>query len=485
MRRLEIEAMHRDPSADLMARAGEAAAKYAMQIVGSTGRRVLVLAGPGNNGGDAFEAAVHLKRAFYRVDVVHAGDPQKLRGEAASAWQKWRDAGGSTLKTIPADAPYDLIIDGLFGIGLSKLIDGVYASFIEKINSTQAAILALDVPSGLHSDTGAIASVAVRATHTITFIAHKPGLHTLDGPDHCGVLCLATLGMDARALHSPEGELLDAEVLRRLPLQRPRNFHKGKAGGVAIIGGDEGMIGAAILAGRAAIHLGAGKVFLGLLADPAPAMDDTQPELMWRKPEPALNDSAVNVVVAGPGMGTGSAAQRVLSVALRSEKNLVLDADALNLLAAYGVLKSAASTRKAKTLMTPHPAEAARLLETSVAQIQSDRIEAALTLAKKFNASVVLKGNGSVCAGPSGRWWVNTSGNPGMSSAGMGDVLSGMIGALLAQGCQADEALNAAVYLHGAAADEAVAQGIGPIGLTAQELIAPSRELLNRALREA
>ena len=482
MRQLEMRALHTDPAADLMLRAGEAAAQYAMQIIGGTGRRVLILAGPGNNGGDAFEVAVHMKRGFYRVDVVHTGDPVKLRGEAKAAWEKWHAAGGMVLKAIPPDAAYDLVVDGLFGIGLSKTIDGPYAAQIKAVNGMNALRLALDIPSGLHSDTGAVASVALHATHTITFIAHKPGLHTLDGPDHCGEVRLATLGLDARMLSTPDGELLDQTAIHRLPLRRPQNFHKGQAGGVVVLGGDEGMVGAAILAASAALKLGAGKVFMGLLTNHPPVTVDLQPEVMLRAPDTALNEEAVNVVVAGPGMGTGSQAQRLLSAALRSDKVLLLDADALNLLAAYGVLKSAASTRKAATLMTPHPAEAARLLELTTAQVQADRIDSALRLAQKFKATVVLKGNGSICATADGRWWINTSGNPGMASAGMGDVLSGIIGALLAQGCDTVDALCAAVYLHGAAADEAVLGGRGPVGLTALELVEPARAILNRAL---
>ncbi|HKY03123.1 MAG TPA: NAD(P)H-hydrate dehydratase [Burkholderiales bacterium] len=482
LRQVEMRAMHVEREAHLMARAGEAAAQYALEIMAGSDRHVLVLAGPGNNGGDAFEVATHLKRGFYKVDVVHPADPTKLRGDALAAWEKWRAADGRVLSAIPPDTRYDLIVDGLFGIGLSKPIDGVYARLIAQANAMGKAILALDIPSGLHSDTGTATGPAIRATHTITFIAHKPGLLTLDGPDHCGALRLATLGLDARDLHAPEGELLDATLLASLPLRRTHNFHKGNAGAVAIIGGTSGMVGATMLAARAALKLGAGKVYMGLLTEHAPCVDEAQPELMLRKPDAALAEESLTAIVAGPGMGTDSAAQRILSATLRSEKPLLLDADALNLVAAYGVLQSAIATRRAPTLITPHPAEAARLLEKQTAQIQADRIAAALALARKFSAYVLLKGNGSICASPEGRWWINCSGNPGMASAGMGDVLSGMVGGLLAQGAEPVHALLAAVHLHGAAADAAVAEGKGPIGLTAGELLDPARALLNRAL---
>lgn len=479
IRQIETQAL----DLDLMAKAGKAAAQYAQKIIAPGGRNVLLLAGPGNNGGDAFEAAVHLQKKFYRVDVLHPADPRRLRGEAKSAFEKWQAAGGTLLTTLPEKPRYDLVIDGLFGIGLSKTIGGNYAALITQVNALPALRLALDIPSGLHADTGVADGIAFRAAHTITFIAHKPGLHTLDGPDYCGEIHLADLGLDARALLEPEGELLDASVLSALPLRRAQNFHKGKAGTLAVIGGAEGMVGAAVLAARAGLKLGAGRVRVGLLCEQPPAFDQLQAELMLGRAELAL-DETLTAIAAGPGMGEDSPAQRILSTALRSDKPLLLDADALNMIAAYGVLKSAATTRKAPTLMTPHPAEAARLLEISTAQVQADRIEAALMLAQKFKAHVLLKGNGSICASPSGRWWINSSGNPGMASAGMGDVLSGMAGALLAQGVEAEQALLAAVYLHGAAGDAVVAQGRGPIGLTAQEIIAPARVLLNGALQQ-
>ena len=482
MRSLELRAMHAHPDAPLMARAGEAAAQYALEITADTGREVLVLAGPGNNGGDAFEVAAHLKRKGFRVDVLHRGDPTQRRGEAKLAWEKWQAVDGRVLDALPADAHYDLVVDGLFGIGLSKALTDDYAAWIAAANAMSARRLALDIHSGLHGDTGVATGPAFRATHTITFIAGKPGLYTHDGPDHCGELRVATLGLDELASTEPEGSLLGPAVLETLPLKRARNFHKGKAGAVAIVGGAQGMVGAALLAGRASLKLGAGKVFVGLL-DNNLAVDPAQPELMLRKADAAVTESALTALVVGPGMGIDSVAQRIMSGALRSDKPLLLDADALNLIAAYGVLQSALLSRKSATVLTPHPAEAARLLETTTTQVQADRIAAAIALAQKFKACVVLKGAGSVCASPDGRWWINPSGNAGMSSAGTGDVLSGLCGALLAQGVTAEQALNAAVYLHGAAGDLAAAQGAGPIGLTAQELIDPARELLNRALK--
>jgi hydroxyethylthiazole kinase-like uncharacterized protein yjeF len=480
MRALEARAFAEHPVPPLMERAGLAAAELARELAGETGRSVLVLAGPGNNGGDAFEAATHLKRWFYRVDVVFAGDdPAKLPRDAGAAYAKWCAVDGRLLQSIPSAARYDLVVDGLFGIGLARSIEGRSAALIDAANALSGTKLALDVASGIHGDTGAVLGTAFRATHTITFIAGKPGLYTADGPDHCGDVRVATLGLDAERLHPPTGWLLDAAILDGLPLARRRNFHKGLAGSVAIIGGASGMVGAAILAGRAALKLGAGKVFLGLLTDHPPYVDDVQPELMLRKPDALIADEPLTAIAVGPGMGKDTAAQRLLAQTLRLEAACVVDADALNLIAQYAVLQSAVQSRKAATVLTPHPAEAARLLGIKTAEVQADRVGAALKLAARFRALVVVKGAGSVVAAPDGRWWINASGNPGMASAGMGDTLTGMIASLLAQGVNAEGALAAAVHLHGAAGDALAAAGRGPLGITAGEVGDMARTLLN------
>jgi len=483
VRALEAAALKRDPRANLMERAGRAAADLAREVAGDAGRAVLVLAGPGNNGGDAFEVATHLKHGFHRVDVVFAGDAAKLPHDAGAALAKWHAAGGRVLQAIPADTRYDLVVDGLFGIGLVRPLAGAMAELVGAASALPCARLALDIPSGLNADTGAVMGAAFRATHTITFIAGKPGLYTLDGPDHCGETRLATLGLDCAALAPPAGHLVTGAVLAAPLLARPRNFHKGEAGSLAILGGASGMVGAAVLAGRAAIRLGAGKVFLGLLTGEPPQVDDAQPELMLRKPEQLLTDVPLAAIAAGPGLGTDSAAQRLLAQALRLDLPIVLDADALNLVASYGVLQSAVQARKAPTLLTPHPAEAARLAGCATGEIQADRVAAAQRLAAKLKAFVALKGNGTITAAPDGRWWLNGSGNPGMASAGMGDVLTGIVGAIAAQGLPAADALVAGVHLHGAAADALVARGVGPVGLTAGELIDEARRLANARAR--
>lgn len=482
MRALEAQAFAQSPDPPLMARAGLAAAEVARELLGGTGRRVLVLAGPGNNGGDAFEVATHLRQGFYRVDVVFAGDdPAKLPRDAAAAYAKWCAADGRLLQGIPAGARYDLIVDGLFGIGLSRALEGRAAALVEAANALPGRKLALDIASGIHGGTGAALGPAFRATHTVTFIAGKPGLHTGDGLDHCGEVRVASLHLEAERLRPPQGRLVTAEIVRVLPRQRPRNFHKGMAGTVAVIGGAAGMVGAALLAARAALKLGAGKVFLGLLAPEAPGVDPLQPELMIRRPEALLADVPLDVIAAGPGLGTDATAQRLLAQALRGDATCVLDADGLNLVAHYAVLQSALQGRRAPTVLTPHPAEAARLLGVRTVDVEADRPGAALGLAARFRAIAILKGAGTVTAASDGRWWINASGNPGMASAGMGDTLTGMIASLAAQGAAPELAAIAGVHLHGAAGDALAADGRGPLGITAGEVADAARSLLNAA----
>jgi hydroxyethylthiazole kinase-like uncharacterized protein yjeF len=305
-------------------------------------------------------------------------------------------------------------------------------------------------------------------------------LLTLDGPDHCGEIRLETLGLEPARLRPPEGLLLDESVMLTALAPRARNFHKGHAGSVGIVGGAAGMVGAATLAGRAAMKCGAGRVYLGLLTPRPPYVDYVQPELMLRAPEEVLEKGLLGVLAVGPGMGRSESAKKILASALTAPVPLVLDADALNLVAENGDLAAAVSVRQWPTLLTPHPAEAARLLGQDTDQVQADRVAAAQRIAERYKSLVVLKGNGSIIAAPDGSWWINGSGNPGMASAGMGDVLTGMIAALLAQGAAPLPGLLAATFLHGAAADELVRAGIGPVGMTASEVIDSARSLLNR-----
>jgi hydroxyethylthiazole kinase-like uncharacterized protein yjeF len=440
---------------------------------------VLVLAGPGNNGGDAFVLARHLRQWYFNVSVAFAGDESKLSADASKALRAFRAAGGSILDAPPKAQDWGLVVDGVFGIGLEREVTGRYAEWIAAANRLRALVLAIDVPSGLQSDTGRVMGCAVRADHTVTFIALKPGLLTLDGPDHCGDVHLRALELDAQNLRPAGGFLIGHEVLDGVLQPRTRNSHKGDYGSVGIIGGDHGMVGAALLAGRAALKTGSGRVYVGLLARDPHLVDPEQPELMLRTADEVLKLGHLTCLAAGPGLGQMPDAAFYLGVALESPLPLVLDADALNLVASGTRLAETLRARKAPSLLTPHPAEAARLLGTSTREVQNDRVGAATTLAARLRSLIVLKGAGSICAAPDGTWHINTSGNPGMASAGMGDVLTGIIAALLSQGVEPKAALLAAVYLHGAAADHAVTGGAGPVGLTATETIDAARSLLN------
>ena len=482
-----IEAQHASAatvgSYSLMERAGGAAPRMAQTLCAPTAT-VLVCAGPGNNGGDAFVLARELHRRGRKVIVQFVGDAKALPNDARVAHRRCIDGGVNIHATVPP-GEYGLVVDGLFGIGLKRPIAGEYAAIVARINAFGGPVLALDIPSGLSADSGDIvggtAGCAVRATHTLTFIAGKAGLYTLDGPDHCGVIQIDHLGLK---IASGNGAILTRADYVNCLRPRVQNTHKGSNGSLAVIGGAQGMIGAAILAARAGLQLGAGRVFVGTLT--AMAVDFGQAELMWRSVDDALENGTA--LVLGPGLGLSTEAlaitRRVTSTNRQNPAPLLLDADALSLIGAHPVLARNLARRNAPTVLTPHPAEAARLLLCETKQIQADRVGSALKLARQFNAVVALKGCGTVVANPDGRWRINTLGNPGLATGGTGDVLAGMVGALLAQRWPAWEALCAAVQLHGAAAEACVAQGVGPIGLTASELIAPARVLLNRWVEE-
>jgi hydroxyethylthiazole kinase-like uncharacterized protein yjeF len=307
-------------------------------------------------------------------------------------------------------------------------------------------------------------------------------LLTGDGVDHCGALSVHSLDLDPEADTAAAGHRLDwASLAAHLPpvlTREVRNVHKGSFGTLAIVGGADGMIGAPLLGGRAALHAGAGKVWIGLAATNPPAVDWGQPELMLRPIDRVLAAGA-DAIVCGPGLGTSSNANGIVARAVAESVPLVLDADALNAIAADPALAALTAKRNATTIATPHPAEAARLLGATTAAIQADRLGAAQAISAKLHASVVVKGAGSVLAHPDGTWDINASGNAGLASAGTGDVLAGFAGAFLAQGIAAPTALRLAVCLHGAAADACVREGRGPLGLAASELAPAARALLN------
>lgn len=468
----------------LMERAGRATAQAALALARDNGAPILVVAGPGNNGGDAWVAAAYLSESFHRVVVLDVNGATPKATEAKTAKAGLENLEGRVIRKWPEGLDPALIVDGLLGIGLARDVELNFAEVIARINAAGAPVLSIDAPSGLDAGSGVVRGSAVRATHTITFIAHKVGLHTGDALDYCGVLELDELGAGDEALKESHGVLLTPELVAPWLMARPRNSHKGQFGSLGVIGGNRGMVGAAVLAGRAGLLCGAGRARLGLLAPDAPAVDMRQPELMLGAIDDALE---MDVIVAGPGAGQSPSAtsvsmfeRNILPTLIASSKPLVLDADALNALAFNATLETGLAARtKAPTILTPHPGEAARLLHKTTGEVNEDRLGTALAIAKRFNAHVVLKGAGSICAFPDGRWSVNTTGNAGLAAAGSGDILAGMIGALLAQKLEPEQALQYAVCLHGAAADACVARGIGPVGLTASDVALEARTVIN------
>ena len=480
IRAIEQAAYATLPPGTLMRRAGEAACAYALELMERLpAGPVLVLAGPGNNGGDALELAANLVGLGASVDVVHlaGGAPSP---EAVAAAARAQDSGARFVDTPPAGRRWSLAVDGLFGIGLARPLAGRARDLALALGALDCPVLALDVPSGLDADTGVVVGpdgVAVHATHTITFLGNKPGLHTGDGCDLAGRVHADRLGTEAGPAIAAQAQLSKPSAFAHLLAPRRRNTHKGSFGDVAVLGGARGMAGAAVLASRTALHAGAGRVFVAAV-DPGMGLDPMQPEIMVRDAQGFA--FAGRTIVAGPGMGTSDAAAHAFGQALDAGGPLLVDADALNLAAASPDLQARIAAHQGPAVLTPHPLEAARLLGVTAPVVQADRLENARELALRYNAVVVLKGAGSVIARPDGEVAINTTGNPGLATGGSGDVLSGLIGALLAQGWPAWEAALGGAWLHGAAADRLVAEGVGPIGLTAGELPVAIRAELNQ-----
>lgn len=436
-------------------------------------QRICIHCGPGNNGGDGFLLGVLAREAGLQVDVVALSE--KSHGDAAMAREAWRaDGGAIQLWDERASLPQaGLHVDALYGIGLNRAPEPAAARLIEYINDSGQPVLALDVPSGLNSDSGQCPGTAIRADVTLSFLANKRGLHTGRAVDHVGVLELATLSVPDQvfAQVQADAQLLASETLP----PRKRYANKGDYGHVLVIGGEHGMAGAARLAGEAALRAGAGLVSIATRAEHVFALNAARPELMVRAVDgPQALASMLeraSVLALGPGLGQAAWGHALWLTALDAEKPLVLDADGLNLLAVEP------RRFKAPTVLTPHPGEAARLLGVATAEIERDRFAAARELSRRHAAVVVLKGAGSLIADPEGRLDVCPWGNPGMASGGMGDLLTGVIAALLAQGCSARQAACLGVGLHARAADHASRHG--ERGLLASDLLAPLRALVN------
>jgi hydroxyethylthiazole kinase-like uncharacterized protein yjeF len=440
-RAIEAAATAALPPHTLMQRAGLAAARLAMAIAPHA-RAIWIACGPGNNGGDGFEAAMHLHSWGKAVTVTWAGDESRAPADARLSLVRTRNAG----VRFAAEPPerWDLAIDALLGIGAARPIDGKLAKWAALMNRTAAPVLAVDVPSGLAADTGD--GGALHATHTLSLLTLKPGLFTGAGRDFAGEVWFDDLGV--LPAQSPSAWLSGPGTAP----PRAHASHKGSHGDVAVIGGGAGMTGAGLLAATAALHAGAGRVFAALL-DGTITVDPWQPELMFRRWD-SLDLAAMSVAC---GCGGGDAIRAVLPQVLSTAGTLVLDADALNAIASdpgLQTLLSARARRGRVTVLTPHPLEAARLLGSTTADVQADRIEASRELGRRYGCISVLKGSGTIIAQPTGEMAINPTGNARLATAGTGDVLAGLIAARLAiPDSDALAATAGAVYDHGRVAD--------------------------------
>lgn len=457
-RSLERRAAAALPAHALMRRAGLAVARLAAALSPSA-RSVWIAAGPGNNGGDGLVAAAHLHRHGVPVRVTLYGNPDRLPVDAADALALAREAGVRF-----ADAPppqVDLAIDALLGLGLARPPEGAIAEAIRRLRSAADRVLAVDVPSGLTSDTGVALGDAVRADATLALLALKPGLFTAEGRDRCGDLWFDDLGV-AEDLAAPASlRLTGAGLVRRMPPPRRHAQHKGSFGDVVVIGGSAAMAGAARLAARAALGAGAGRVFIAAAPGSTSVADPARPELMLAGDPRHLDAGWLCARTVVCGCGGGDAVGEVLPTVLRDAGRLVLDADALNAIAATPALLEPLRGRAARglgTVLTPHPLEAARMLGLgSAADVQRDRLDAARALAERTGAVVVLKGSGTIIANGRDDLRVNPTGDARLAAPGTGDVLAGWIGGVLAQQpsaspADAADAAAASAWLHGAAA---------------------------------
>ena len=461
------------PSITLMERAGAGAFEVLTKRYPDA-RNLVVVCGGGNNAGDGYVLARLAKQAGLDVRLVTLVQPGRLKGDAAASARKYLDAG-AVEDTLSLDGA-DLVIDALLGSGLNRPVDGFFADAIEVLNSAGVPVLALDIPSGLNADTGVCMGTAVKADATVTFIGLKRGLFTADGPEFSGEILFSDLETPAD-IHTEVkagARLVEpAQVMQNLQ-RRPRQAHKGRYGHVLVIGGDYGYLGAAILAGSAAARTGAGLVTVATRTEHARNIPLYRPELMTAAVTAAQDLDTVlsraGVVAIGPGLGQSDWAISSFAKVLQTRLPLVVDADALNLLALE-------HQRRENWVLTPHPGEAARLLGMTAGDIQADRFAAVASLRDEFDGVAVLKGAGSLIADTAGPVYLNRTGNPGMAGGGMGDVLTGMIAGLMAQGIEPGMAAVAGVHLHGQAAD--VCAGQGERGMLAGDLLPVIRSIIN------
>lgn len=475
LQNLEMRAANQLGADTLMKRAGAAAAELIMKRLEDAGveqRRVTLLVGPGNNGGDALACACELREKGAVVNVVLPGGRHPTSALALAQLERWTQAGGTTYDDPYMTEKADCVVDGLFGTGLAKPITGDYLDAVLWFNERQALKVSLDIPSGLNPVTGHWTGSypGCSADVTITFLCVKSGLYMCEGADAAGEIVLNEL--DVSVPLSPLS-VIGTDEFPRVLRPRVKNSHKGDYGSVAVIGGTDGMIGASILAARAALISGAGRVTLECRAEHAPHVDMVYPEIMFATKPVNLED--FDAIVLGCGLGTSAEAKARVIEALNCQKPLILDADALNIIAADIKLQDMVLARRAPTVLTPHPGEAARLLRRDTAGVTADRVAACRELAVQTGAIVVLKGAGTVISMRSSRTWINPTGSPMLATGGSGDVLAGMIGAMFAQGYDMVESVLAAVYFHGLSAEGLEA------GFTAGEIAPNAMALVHDA----
>ncbi|MDH5570425.1 MAG: NAD(P)H-hydrate dehydratase [Gammaproteobacteria bacterium] len=470
----------------LMERAGDAAFRL-MRSRWPEARRIAVFCGTGNNGGDGYVLARLAREQQLEVTVYQVGGNGKIQGDALAAMQRLYGVDVSpVIYTDQSLDKQDLIVDGLLGTGIRGKVASDYHSAINAINNAQKPVLALDVPSGINADTGAVCGVAVRASCTMCFIGLKPGLFTGSGAEYAGEVHFTGLNISHKVYDKqiPVARRLDYSTLKLLLPVRPRDAHKGDFGHVLIIGGDLGMSGAVRLSAEAALRCGAGLVSVATREQHAAYINSQRPEIMSHGVEQVEQLSALiekaSVIVIGPGLGQEAWAEDMLGAALKSDRPIVIDADALNILANQKQFVNL--VQRPNCIFTPHPGEAARLLgygnvNRGGKQIQADRFEAVTALIKKYSGVWLLKGSGTLVASDQGIGLCN-AGNPGMASGGMGDVLSGVIAGFIAQQLDCLTAAQLGVCLHAEAGDAAV-KSVGERGLLASDLMPWIRRLAN------
>jgi hydroxyethylthiazole kinase-like uncharacterized protein yjeF len=461
------------PGYDLMRRAG-ASAFECMRCAWPSANRIVVVCGSGNNAGDGYVFALLARAAGLDVVTIALFAPANLQGDAAHAWQDFASDGGTLTEWPNAELQRaDVIVDAIFGTGLARVLDGRLAACVQAMNDAGVPILALDIPSGLHADTGAAMGAAINATRTIAFVGLKVGFFVGVGPDYVGELEFDSLGVVDRGEQVAALRINESWLANSLP-PRARTAHKGNNGHVLIVGGGRGMAGAAHLAGEAALRSGAGLVTVATRVENIAAIVSERPELIVRGVESrdALTPliAAADVIAVGPGLGQDEWARTMFECVLATDKPIIVDADGLNLLAQSPRVRG-------DWIMTPHPGEAARLLGVTTAVIQADRLAAAQAIAKRYGAIVVLKGAGSIVTREQDLPHFCTAGNPGMATAGMGDVLTGVIAALQAQLGDVFVAARAGVLVHATAGDRAAQAG--QRGLIASDLFPHLRQLVN------